>query len=414
MDWESIIKRGVESDELDYKSAQNWNKLSRTGRAKFARHCMALANTKGGYVVIGVSEDAAGKPSVFTGMTEEESLSFDPSEIGNFVNRFSDPQVEFTVERPVVDGKQYVVLDIKRFSQLPHVCTGGCDHELQQGVFYIRTTDASSRPAYRASEIHALIQRAMRNQRELLGRMIRGLLYENHAGVNPADESQSRFDEEIRHSRGFFQKFINPQNNILQLEFTIRPSEHIAERFSLSDLRLYAEEACKYYQDALFIRPAELRQAYFTNVSLRYADNCKVWQFYNSGLFHFQYALKIPDQLSYSKLCDFTAEIMDFTAELYAVSGFNEEHLNIQLILNHTENLKLQFPHQDEQQNDMICRIPEIKITKNYSAADFISGHLEHTATLIRNICERFNVSDGKHKDLEERISQHLNHPEQD
>ena len=50
MDWESIVKRGVESDELDYKAAQNWNKLSRTGRAKFARHCMALANTKGGYV----------------------------------------------------------------------------------------------------------------------------------------------------------------------------------------------------------------------------------------------------------------------------------------------------------------------------------------------------------------------------
>ena len=49
MNWEDIIRRSVESDELDYKAAQNWNKLSRTGRAKFARHCMAMANTKGGY-----------------------------------------------------------------------------------------------------------------------------------------------------------------------------------------------------------------------------------------------------------------------------------------------------------------------------------------------------------------------------
>ena len=72
MDWEKIIKRGVESDELDYKAAQNWNKLSRTGRAKFARHCMALANTKGGYVVVGVGEDDSGKPSLFTGLTDEE------------------------------------------------------------------------------------------------------------------------------------------------------------------------------------------------------------------------------------------------------------------------------------------------------------------------------------------------------
>ena len=134
MDWEKIIKRGVESDELDYKAAQNWNKLPRSGRAKFARHCMAMANTKGGYVVVGVGEDAAGKPSLFTGLTEEESQSFDPTEIGNFVNRFSDPQIEFTLERPVVDGKQYVVFAIKRFTQLPHVCTSSCEHELQQGV----------------------------------------------------------------------------------------------------------------------------------------------------------------------------------------------------------------------------------------------------------------------------------------
>ena len=88
MDWESIVKRGVESDELDYKAAQNWNKLSRTGRAKFARHCMALANTKGGYVVVGVGEDEGGRPALFTGLTEEEMLSFDPTEIGTFVNRF--------------------------------------------------------------------------------------------------------------------------------------------------------------------------------------------------------------------------------------------------------------------------------------------------------------------------------------
>ena len=66
MDWEAIVKRGVESDELDYKAAQNWNRLSRTGRAKFARHCMAMANTKGGFIVVGVGEDASGKHALLT------------------------------------------------------------------------------------------------------------------------------------------------------------------------------------------------------------------------------------------------------------------------------------------------------------------------------------------------------------
>lgn len=63
-DWRSIICRGIESDELDYKAAQNWKNLSRAGKAKFVRHCIAMANTKGGYVVVGVGEDASGQPEI--------------------------------------------------------------------------------------------------------------------------------------------------------------------------------------------------------------------------------------------------------------------------------------------------------------------------------------------------------------
>ena len=54
---EELVKRGVESEVLDYKSALNWNQMSRSARAKIIRHCLAMANTKGGSVVIGVGED---------------------------------------------------------------------------------------------------------------------------------------------------------------------------------------------------------------------------------------------------------------------------------------------------------------------------------------------------------------------
>ena len=146
-DWRSIIFRGVESDELDYKAAQNWHELSRAGRAKFVRHCIAMANTKGGYVVVGVGEDANGQPARYTGLTEEQSSSFDPTDVGNFINRFADPAVDFTIERPVVDGRRYAVFVIRRFRNIPHVCTSSCENELQLGTFYIRTPDASSRPS---------------------------------------------------------------------------------------------------------------------------------------------------------------------------------------------------------------------------------------------------------------------------
>ena len=79
-----VIFRGIESDELDYKAAQSWNALTRTGRGKIVRHLIALANTKGGYLVIGVGEDAAGKPILYTGVNDEECASFDPSAVGTF------------------------------------------------------------------------------------------------------------------------------------------------------------------------------------------------------------------------------------------------------------------------------------------------------------------------------------------
>ena len=178
-DLREIVYRAVESDELDYKAHQSWNAMSRGAKAKIVRHLVALANTKGGYIVIGVGEDAAGYPAVYTGLTDEECRSFDPTAVGNFVAECVEPPVDFTIERPVIDGRRYAVFIVRPFAALPHVCSRGVENELRSGVFYIRTAAASSRPAYRAVEMHALIQRALRNQREMLGRMLRGLLYEN-------------------------------------------------------------------------------------------------------------------------------------------------------------------------------------------------------------------------------------------
>ncbi|MBT3287395.1 MAG: hypothetical protein HN380_08610, partial [Victivallales bacterium] len=42
VDWRDVVYQSVEDQQLDYKAAQDWNELSRAGRAKFARHVMAL------------------------------------------------------------------------------------------------------------------------------------------------------------------------------------------------------------------------------------------------------------------------------------------------------------------------------------------------------------------------------------
>lgn len=233
--WREIICRGIESDTLDYKAALDWKTLPRHGKAKFVRHCIALANTRGGMVVVGVSEDAAGRPVIRTGLTPAQAAGFDPSTVGAFINSCADPPIDMTVHRPEVDGKIFAVIEVRPFAALPHVCTKGIADELNAGVFYIRTADASSRPACRAGEVHALLIRALRRQREELGRMLRGLLLEQRDGE--PGSAEDRFEEQVLHGRGFFRRKAPAVSGRLNVEVAVRPDTCREDRFSRQALR---------------------------------------------------------------------------------------------------------------------------------------------------------------------------------
>ncbi|MFA7230717.1 MAG: ATP-binding protein [Victivallaceae bacterium] len=407
VDWKSIICRGVESEELDYKAAVNWHKLSRPARAKFVRHCLAMANTRGGYIVVGVGEDSAGQPSLYTGLTNEQAKSFDPTIIGNFINKYADPEIDFTLERPEVDGKIYAIFVIRRFSDIPHVCGYGLENELVQGTFYIRTADAASRPAYRASEIHGIIQRALRNQREILGRMIRGVLYENRDGA-PASGAQSHFAEDREHSKTFFVRRKHPEDTSdVLLEIAANPPEYIAEKFSLSEIKLAVSNVLALLPENYFITEDEMTDSYFSNMALRFLSEKEpeMWQIFKTGMFHYvNYRITRNHAVGYQTLVRLLAETVNFISLLYAELGYDDALLDIRVRLDNVENIALSdIPaavKQPEQKPDYVCRIPEVKITLQRTAADLASGRAEHTARIVKEVCERFNLPDGRHQNL--------------
>lgn len=391
-DWSSIIYKGAESDELDYKAAQNWNELSRGGRAKFVRHCLALANTKGGYIVVGVGEDSNGRPVEFTGLTEEESKSFDPTTVGNFITRFSDPPIDFTLERPVVDGKCYAVFAVKPFRELPHVCPSNCETELLRGVFYIRTKDASSRPAYRATELHSIIQRALRNQREMLGRMLRGILYENNLTGNETASDSSFFSEDLLHSRMFFEKRVPKNKSAYLFEFFIVPPKYNADLLQLSTVKKAVEDTASLYPGASSLADFDFPDTYFTNTSLRgfnTAGNVMI-QLWKTGLLHFAGEFPVENQgdVSFAVLVSFLAKSVSFAAQYYSFLGFSEELLSLNFKIRNAEDLQL-IPGNGLQGR---CRIPEIEIHFERSASDLVSGCEYHTVRFLRSVFERFNI----------------------
>ena len=101
-----------------------------------------------------------------------------------------------------------------------------------------------------------------------------------------------------------------------------------------------------------------------------------------------------------------------FCASFYGTLGFSDEGLRLEVSLFNAGDVHLDFPGIDPA--DTVCRIPEITVHLNFTAADLIAGITVHAGDLVRQICERFNISDGRHRDLAVRIARHLKQVQND
>lgn len=408
-DWASIIYRGVESETLDYKAAQNWRDLNRREKSKFVRHCLAMANTRGGYVVVGVGEDRAGKPSLYTGLTDEQLKSFDPSDVGAFINHRADPPIDFEIVRPTVDGKTYVIFVVKRFRDLPHVASGQVDDELHVGCFYIRTADASSRIAYRAAEIHDLVQRSLRNQREVLGRMIRGLLYEK--GLNqPEPLSDSLFSEEMRHAEAFLQRGAKRGFSKMIFEMHAKPSEYEKRAFGLSEIKAAITTAHDPFKIDPLMAVDDEQKTYFTNVSLRSLSlNPDIYfQAFRSGQFHYQRAVPNGEGIPVDGLIHLVVGSLLFLGNYYIALNSDDKLVTITLFLKGVQGKHVVVGEQWGEPKRYICRIPEIRIELKRSVADLEAGLIEHATRVFHDIFIRFNVPESRQEVLRTRIKTYL------
>ena len=402
-DWREIVCCGLENQQIDFKSHQNWETIGRVGRAKFARHAMALGNTLGGYVVVGVSEDQNGNPTDYVGMTEEEAASFDPSTVGQTINNFADPPVSLDIVRPVVDGKRYVVMVVYPFTDMPHVCSENCERELQRGAFYVRTPDARSKVACQSSELHQLIRRALRNQRQMLGRMLRGILYEDNKQMPESRElavipplidrsrqqATAKLGKKIIHSTPYFEVLCTPTP--------------LFDEISLTDVRKAIDSLERpTIQDFLYRVPTLKTDIFATNDSIcgvqtQNGTPIVFWEFYRNGFFYI--AASLPDVTKEKRvilaknLRQATVQTLALIGQCYSNLNQSDKLLNIAIRIPNSENAMLAL-QKDKENPDHVCRIMDIEVKRERTAADLESGAAPETATrLYVELCERFNVT---------------------
>jgi hypothetical protein len=159
-----------------------------------------------------------------------------------------------------------------------------------------------------------------------------------------------------------------------------------------------------------------MADGYFSNMALRvFPDKGnKMLQIFKTGLLHYICYFPTPRKIiDYQELVKLMAEAVSFISNLYAELGYDEELLDICIRFNNVEGIILNnLPPLNrggkKLKSDCICRIPDIRIKLQRTAADLASGYIEHTARIIKEVCERFNLPDGKHGNLQKRIAQSL------
>jgi len=187
-----LVFHGREERNLEYKQSMSWQEP--TTRAKIAKSAMAMANLPdGGAIVLGIKKE--GETYDPEGMEPGHAESFKQDDVMDFVNAYADPYVELTVA-PVYDGqKQFIVIQVREFDQLPVVCKKSGEEGLERGALFTRTRrKCETAKVSSQTEMREILDRAVDIQIRRLRE--RGLITQA-VGIPPTEGDRILFEQQL-------------------------------------------------------------------------------------------------------------------------------------------------------------------------------------------------------------------------
>jgi CheY-like chemotaxis protein len=157
-----LINLGYESKDLDYKKDIDFD--SRESRASLAKDVIAMANSGGGTVIIGVSEIKAGRFEK-TGLSEERLADYETTKLGNALKKYIGSVISVTAKRIKYRSKNYIIIKVPSCDST--IAMALCDNEaakLYQGRIYVRTNSAESIEVHESIEIARLIEKLVESK----------------------------------------------------------------------------------------------------------------------------------------------------------------------------------------------------------------------------------------------------------
>jgi len=135
-----IIYNRREERKIEYKDSMSWK--NKDTQITTTKCILGMANLlDGGFVVFGVKEhDGNFIPS---GMNPDHVKSFTQDKVYDFVKNYADPFVEINFVKFNHDDKEFVIIQVGEFEELPVICKKDCNlngkEYLRQGAVYIRS-----------------------------------------------------------------------------------------------------------------------------------------------------------------------------------------------------------------------------------------------------------------------------------
>lgn len=419
----NLISHPYESKEYEFKGAIIWNGKDKKAACELVKDILAMANTKGGFIVIGVKETDSGfSPE---GLTPEQTASFQSEEINRFVQRYAEPPINTTLRKVEYEGKVFAVIRVPQFRSIPHICKKEYPDVLTRPTLYIRTDNNESAPIATTSDFHTLIETAISKKEQSLLTSIRSILRGSETALNPSQTISEQYEKQVVSAiKAFEDKDPLKQKNYTGYrEVTFFPSSSFSEkRFQLTELREALSQASVDFRGWPFIFISNhSKDLYMIQDGIESLvsfpdfaghDRTDFWRFYTSGLFYHRTLMweesadrerkrainvnhlakdhKGPT-IDFLSLIYYVAEAINALTRLYHAADLDDEPITARFRVLGTDNRLLTSYSGRLLRMRYIAKIPEVIEERTYNLNEWKAGIIDLALDVIKTIFLKFN-----------------------
>ncbi|MBL7204911.1 MAG: putative DNA binding domain-containing protein [Desulfobacteraceae bacterium] len=406
-----ILLRGFESKDLDYKGPCQWDEKDKKACCEIVKDILAMANTIGGYIVIGVSEKGNGFE--WEGLTTKQAKSFETSRINRFLQNYADPPINTFLKKVDDNGKTFAIIEVPRFSDTPHICQKDYPSVLIAPMLYVRTDTNESAPMKFSSDFRAIVEQAVRNRSDQMLSSMRAIL--TGSSNRTSEPDKEKFHEQFQRALERFDSFnaFPDKEYGGYREVSFHPLEYLEQRFSLNELNAAVKRAYANFQGWPFLYWSEnksevsytIQDGLETLVTIKdFAgyDRLNFWRLHQSGFFYHRdlmweegYARtrEIPLSMDVGGMAMYVAEAIYCLGQIYLGLIPDDSEIAVRFRVLGTEGIAL-----DKLDSNLfllrescICRVPEIIHERCLPLAEWRAGTVDLVVEICKEIFARFN-----------------------